>query len=166
MAKQNSEPDLHAQRAWDILDGTKVAAIGGRRFYNHERLGKCYAQVIGVTGKRSPEVRDDNLNVISGGQIVELVRVDLNDGSGQIVVEAVLSDDRKVGCTSLANDGDTSDAPNTKPHTEQPLVEQEVEAPSPNTNQQGSEPQFAEADMNRDGVVSPREQKQYDKGRR
>lgn len=113
MANQNATPDLHAQRAWDILDGTKVAAIGGRRFYNHEKLGKCYAQVIGVTGKRTPEVRDSNLNVISGGQIIELVRVDLNDGSGQIVVEAVLSDDRKVGCTSLANDGDTTDAANT-----------------------------------------------------
>jgi hypothetical protein len=45
-------------------------------------------------------------------------------------------------------------------------VEQPVEEPAPNTNQQGSAGQFQEADLNKDGTVSPRERKQYDRGRR
>lgn len=108
----NQQPNPKSTNAWDVLDSTNTANIGGKRFYNHPTLGKCFGRVIGIPGERMPEERDANLNVIGGGQLVELVRIDRNDGSGQEVVRTYLSDDRKPGTCSLANDGDLTDAPN------------------------------------------------------
>jgi hypothetical protein len=108
----NQQPNPKSTNAWDVLDSTNTANIGGQRFYNHPTLGKCFGRVIGIPGERMPEERDANLNVIGGGQLVELVRIDRNDGSGQEVVRTYLSDDRKPGTCSLANDGDLTDAPN------------------------------------------------------
>jgi hypothetical protein len=101
------------KNVWQTLDTTNIANIGGQRFYHHPRLGKCYARVIGIPGKRTDVVRDANENVIGGGQIVELVRIYPNDGGDPYNAEVVLSDDRKVNTVSLANDGDQTDAPNT-----------------------------------------------------
>jgi hypothetical protein len=124
MAKQ--QPDPKTTNAWDVLDSTNTANIGGRRFYNHPTLGKCFGRVIGIPGERMPEERDANLNVVGGGQLVELLRIDRNDGSGQEIVRSYLSDDRKAGSCSLANDGDLTDAPNMaylKPDTPAEVTE-------------------------------------------
>jgi hypothetical protein len=157
-----------SSKAWGQIDGTTANVIGKRVFFSHETLGKCLAFVVGVTGKRSPEVRDANLNVVKGGQNLDIVLVFPNDGSAPYTVQAPLSDDRGfVGTYALCNDGDLTDAPNTPRHTEQPAeVVEEVEAPAPHTVNQTDAPPFAEADMNRDGVVSEREQRKFDKGKR
>jgi hypothetical protein len=166
MAGQSNATE-DSSKAWGQIDGTTANVIGKRVFFSHPQLGKCLAFVVGVTGQRSPEVRNADLNVVSGGQNLDIVLVFPNDGSAPYTVQAALSDDRGFkGTYALANDGDVSDNPNTPRHTEQPAVEQPVEEPAPNTNQQGSAGQFAEADFNRDGIVSPKEQKQYDRGRR
>jgi hypothetical protein len=123
----NQQPNEKTTNAWDVLDSTNTANIGGQRFYNHPTLGKCFGRVIGIPGERMPEERDANLNVIGGGQLVELVRIDRNDGSGQEIVRTYLSDDRKAGSCSLANDGDLTDAPNmAKLKTESPREVTEV----------------------------------------
>jgi hypothetical protein len=122
----NQQPNPKTTNAWDVLDSTNTANIGGQRFYNHPTLGKCFGRVIGIPGERMPEERDANLNVIGGGQLVELVRIDRNDGSGQEIVRTYLSDDRKAGSCSLANDGDLTDAPNMaklKPESQQEVTE-------------------------------------------
>lgn len=122
----NQQPNEKTTNAWDVLDSTNTANIGGRRFYNHPTLGKCFGRVIGIPGERMPEERDENLNLIGGGQLVELLRIDRNDGSGQEIVRSYLSDDRKPGSCSLANDGDLTDAPNMahlKPAAPQEVTE-------------------------------------------
>lgn len=106
MGKNQSGGKRRASDVWDELDSTVIAGTpGGRRFYNHETLGRCYAVVVGFVGK-SPVVRDENENIVSGGQIIERVRVYPNDGSSPFTVEAALSGDRTIGTTALANDGD------------------------------------------------------------
>lgn len=158
MAKRTVDLDKSAE-TWAEIDSTTANVIGKRVFYSDPKLGKRYAHVVGVTGRRNEK-----------GQLLDVLVIFPNALGGSIdLKEVALSDDRMPGTYALANDGDLTDNPNTPPHTEQPPVEAEVPAEAPTTTaplNDVTEAQFDPADANRDGTVSEKEQRRYDKGRR
>lgn len=133
MAKQTADGH-NASDAWEQIDGTVNNVIGKRVFYNDPVQGKCLAFVTGVTGKRSPVVRDGNENIVSGGQNIDILTVFPNRGGAPFSVEAPLSGDRKAGTYALANDGDLTDAPNSAtPRPEPEVVETVPDTATGNT---------------------------------
>lgn len=168
MSKGSVDLDKSAE-VWAELDSTAINNIGGRCFFTDKNLGKCVATVSGFPGERAPVERDANENIVGGGQILFWLTVQHNNGGADFKVKTYFSSDGKAGTARLAEDGDLADHVNLsklKVDAGTPEVVEEVEAPATNTNQQGQPGQFEEADADKDGVVSPREQKKYDKGRR
>jgi hypothetical protein len=95
MAKGKSDSELVAARVWDTIDSTVINVIGGRVYYNHPELGKCFARVTGTIEERNEQ-----------GQIQNWLRVYPNNGGEPFNVKAALSSDRAAGTFALATDGD------------------------------------------------------------
>lgn len=167
MAPKQAAAGHNSTDVWEQIDSTNINVLGKRVFFHDRELGKCLAFVTGTTGRRTPEVRDVNENVISGGQRIDILTVFSNRSGISFGTQAILSDDRRPDTYALANDGDLTDATADAPLHE--TLTEVVEA-SPDTGSTGGNASVAiapagttapldPADTDGDGVVSNKERK-------
>jgi hypothetical protein len=88
----------------------KTSTVNEQRFFNHPALGECAAMVIGNPRTKTPVVKDDDGNIVGGGEEQELVRVWPNDGTAPYNTLAVLTDDGKADSTYLEAGKNTREA--------------------------------------------------------